>query len=82
MTTFTFPGIRVAFPAICRTLEPAEVVERTVRAMAEKQFLVILPKVFYAALFLKRSVATGFWGGGGRGALLLPPPPPPPPPGF
>ena len=54
--TITFLGIRVAFPALCRTLEPEEVVERTVRAMAERQFLVVLPRLFYLALFLKRSV--------------------------
>lgn len=43
----------VVFPTVCRSLEPEEVVERTVRAMAEKQFLVILPRTFYFALFLK-----------------------------
>ena len=39
-----------------RPLSPEEVAARTLQAMAERQFLVILPKSFYLASFLKAYV--------------------------
>ena len=51
--TELFKGIKSRFPVLMRSLSPEEVAQRTVTAMAEKQFVVVLPKIFYLAIFLK-----------------------------
>lgn len=54
ISTGMFTGIKVMFPSITRTLTPEEVAERTVYAVAEKQFVLLQPRVMYTLPFLKR----------------------------
>ncbi len=54
INTGMFNGVKVTFPSITRTLSTEEVADRTVRAVAEKQFVIILPRTMYTLLFLKR----------------------------
>ena len=54
MSTGMFAGVKVKFPSILRTLKPEEVAERTLWAVIDRQFLVVLPKIFYLLIFLKR----------------------------
>ena len=49
-------GVTTRFPVLMRSLSPDEVAARTLQAMAERQFIVILPKTFYLALFAKAYV--------------------------
>ncbi len=54
INTGMFNGVRPTFPSITRTLNEEEVAERTVRGMAERQFLVIQPRLYYLLIFVKR----------------------------
>ena len=54
MSTGMLPGVKANFPSILRTLKPEEVAERTLWAVIDRQFLVVLPKIFYLLIFLKR----------------------------
>jgi all-trans-retinol dehydrogenase (NAD+) len=56
--TELFKGVTTRFPSLMRTLTPEEVARRTVTAMADKQFIVVLPKIFYLAMFLKGFLPT------------------------
>lgn len=51
--TELFKGVTTRFPSLMRSLSPEEVAQRTLSAMADRQFVVILPRIFYLALFLK-----------------------------
>ena len=54
--TELFKGIKSALPFLLRSLSPEEVAQRTITAMTEGQFVVIMPKAFYLAVFLKAYV--------------------------
>ena len=41
---------------LMRSLSPDEVAARTLQAMAERQFIVVLPKTFFLAVFVKAYV--------------------------
>ena len=53
MSTGMFAGVKSNFPSILRTLKPEEVAERTLWAVVDRQFLVVLPKIFYLVIALK-----------------------------
>lgn len=56
--TGLFKGIKLNFPWILRSLTPEEVAQRTIRAMSDRQFVVVLPKLFYWAASLKALLPT------------------------
>ena len=51
--TEMFSGIRLRLSFLFRSLRSEEVVDRTIQAMVERQFLVILPRTLYLFYFLK-----------------------------
>jgi len=53
MSTRMFVGVKQNFPSILRTLKPEEVAERTLWAVVDQQFLVVLPKILYLFIVLK-----------------------------
>ena len=59
VTTGMFTGITVS--PLLSSLTPAAVAERTVQAVADRQFLVVTPRLFYWVVFLKRCVAHCLW---------------------
>jgi len=58
MSTGMLPGVKANFPSILPTLKPEEVAERTLWAVIDRQFLVVLPKIFYLLIFLKSLLPT------------------------
>ena len=52
--TSMFSSVRTKFPKLLPSLVAEDVAERVIRAVTEKQFLVVIPKSFYFSLFLKR----------------------------
>ena len=56
MSTGMFAGVKTFFPSLLRTMKPEEVAERTLRGVADRQFLVVIPRIFYLLLMLKRCV--------------------------
>jgi all-trans-retinol dehydrogenase (NAD+) len=56
--TELFKGVTTRFPMLMRSLSPDEVAARTLQAMAERQFIVVLPKTFFLAVFVKAVLPT------------------------
>lgn len=54
MSTGMFAGVKTMLPFLLRTLKPEEVAERTLHGVADRQFLVVIPRIFYLLLLLKR----------------------------
>lgn len=52
--TGMFGGAKLRFPSLFPELRGEEVAERTLRAVAERQFMVVLPRLFYLTMFVKR----------------------------
>ena len=56
MSTGMFAGVKTLFPSLLRTMKPEEVAERTLRGVADRQFLVMIPRILYLLVMLKRCV--------------------------
>ena len=56
ISTGMFEGARLKYPSFFPELSAEEVAERTLRAVTEGHFMVVLPRLFYLTTFVKRCV--------------------------
>lgn len=54
ISTGMFAGVKTMLPFLLHTLKPEEVAERTLHGVADRQFLVVIPRIFYLLMLLKR----------------------------
>ena len=52
--TTMFSSLRTRFPRLLPSLTAEDVADRVIRAVVEKQFFVVIPKILYLTVFLKR----------------------------